>query len=430
LDPSVIFGAWWLNRQQERRHDELASTLRSLAPRVTPALYDWRESPAEKTDVDDYEEIEAASTEEALQLSSGALRRHPHSTLLLLQRASVLFDAGRGPEALGLWEDEAAHYARTTLKDSHANAMVQAAMSLMWLGRPNEALARADRALALNPSGTYGLQAHVVRAEALVALGSYDDALRALDSFERVREADGWTISVRVAALNGLGEESRAIEVAADWVASHPADAEAIGPAFAAALWSLISNRQADPTLIGSYRELFSTSDEVQAAVASWQMQAGLYGEALDTLESILDRNPRSSWAHLNRQYALAKLGRYQQSLEASERSLELAEADHAKAMALVNRGLALSRLGRKDDALEEYEAAMALEPEDPSVWYDRACVRCQLGRTAEALEDLRRAIELDPGRRESARHDADFDRLRQDQERAGAFEALLAGAG
>ncbi len=61
--------------------------------------------------------------------------------------------------------------------------------------------------------------------------------------------------------------------------------------------------------------------------------------------------------------------------------------------------------------------------PDQAYLFYNTACCESLAGETAAAIEHLRRAIEMWDGGREMARHDSDFDPVRDEP----AFQALLA---
>jgi tetratricopeptide (TPR) repeat protein len=83
----------------------------------------------------------------------------------------------------------------------------------------------------------------------------------------------------------------------------------------------------------------------------------------------------------------------------------------------LGNLGNAYSDLGDTKKAIEYYEQALKINPEDKSVWYNKACAHSSMNKKNEALVDLKRAVELDPSYRESAKCEKDFEKLWEDQD-------------
>jgi len=108
----------------------------------------------------------------------------------------------------------------------------------------------------------------------------------------------------------------------------------------------------------------------------------------------LLSIAPNWNLGHLAHAYALAAIGRHEESVEACETALGL-EADYAPAHhAIANQLLAL---GRTEAAWEHAERAIALKPETASYHATRASVARALGRGDEAMASLRQAVALDP---------------------------------
>lgn len=66
------------------------------------------------------------------------------------------------------------------------------------------------------------------------------------------------------------------------------------------------------------------------------------------------------------------------------------------------------ARLGKKDATLASVDKMMALAPNHPVNFYNRACMYCLLGDKANALADLKKAIGKNPGFKQSAGKDKD----------------------
>jgi tetratricopeptide (TPR) repeat protein len=78
---------------------------------------------------------------------------------------------------------------------------------------------------------------------------------------------------------------------------------------------------------------------------------------------------------------------------------IEVSGTDRAlKAEALLNRGMARQDVDDLAAALSDYTEAIALNPEYPALYVQRANVYQEMDEVALAIKDMTRAIELAPG--------------------------------
>ncbi len=119
-------------------------------------------------------------------------------------------------------------------------------------------------------------------------------------------------------------------------------------------------------------------------------------------------------------------LGQSENVRASSQRLLELAEnhlqRDPNDVRATYFRAGALAELGRKEESLECANRALVMEPDDPAVLYNVACVYITVGELDDATGFLERAVELGFSHLEWIEDDPDLDPLR-DQPR---FKVLL----
>jgi adenylate cyclase len=126
-------------------------------------------------------------------------------------------------------------------------------------------------------------------------------------------------------------------------------------------------------------------------------------------------------------------LGREQESKEAARRGVELAEREltaHPEDSRPAQLGAGvLVRLGEIDRAREWLARAVAIDPDDTNTQYNAACTYAQLGDIEVALDLLERTLpKLGPGGRNWAKHDSDFEPLRNHPRFQQLFDRLDKG--
>ncbi len=87
------------------------------------------------------------------------------------------------------------------------------------------------------------------------------------------------------------------------------------------------------------------------------------------------------------------------------------------------NRGLALRSLGRYDEAIEAFNRTLALRPDHPGTLYDHARLYSLWEKSDQALADLRDATEGDAKYKRMALRSQSFDNIRDDPR----FQELVA---
>ena len=123
-------------------------------------------------------------------------------------------------------------------------------------------------------------------------------------------------------------------------------------------------------------------------------------------------------------------LGREQESEEAARRGVNLAERElvaHPEDSRPAQLGAgALVRLGERDRAREWLARAVAIDPDDTNTQYNAACTYTQLGDIDTALDLLEQTLpKLGPGGRNWAKHDSDFEPLRNHPRFQQLFDRL-----
>jgi tetratricopeptide (TPR) repeat protein len=84
-----------------------------------------------------------------------------------------------------------------------------------------------------------------------------------------------------------------------------------------------------------------------------------------------------------------------------------------------------LYEVGKYVEAAAKGRELIEERPDQPYLYFNTACCESLAGQVADAIEHLRQAIDLWDGCREMAKHDSDFDAIRDEP----AFQALLGQA-
>jgi tetratricopeptide (TPR) repeat protein len=226
--------------------------------------------------------------------------------------------------------------------------------ALMALGRPAEALASYEGALALQPDSAAAFSAS---AAALRELGRHDEALARADA-AIVLHPTTEAYCHRGAALYDLGRLDDAVASFDQAIAFTPQCVEA-------------------------YNFRGMTLQRLQRLP-----------EALANFEHALLLRPRSAELHNNRGNLLRQLKRQAEALDSYDRAIAL---QPALAAAHNNRGLALQALGRWPEATASYQRALTLRADFAEGYNNLGTVQCELGEPAAALESCKRALELQP---------------------------------
>jgi tetratricopeptide (TPR) repeat protein len=116
--------------------------------------------------------------------------------------------------------------------------------------------------------------------------------------------------------------------------------------------------------------------------------------QAVDLLGRVVMARPNDPFAHTNYASALSLLGRFDESLQSSDRALQV-KPDHAEAHS--NRGAALQALGRLGEALQSLDRALQIKPDLVEAHSNRGNVLQALGRFDDALRSYECALQIKP---------------------------------
>jgi tetratricopeptide (TPR) repeat protein len=84
--------------------------------------------------------------------------------------------------------------------------------------------------------------------------------------------------------------------------------------------------------------------------------------------------------------------------------------------------GISYKQTKEYDEAIKYFKRQLEYAPEEPSPYYNIACVYAEQGKTRDALASLKKAVEAHPEFKDQARNDKDFDKIRSTKE----FMALI----
>lgn len=139
--------------------------------------------------------------------------------------------------------------------------------------------------------------------------------------------------------------------------------------------------------------------------------------KAIELYEKSSIANPEDYQAPLLVAQSYDDLGRHEEAAEARRRGIRLAEArlklypDDSRALYMGANGLVA--LGKCEQGLAWARQAEAMDPSEPMLLYNVACIQSLAGRTEEALGTLERAVQSGLKHRGWLEHDSNLDPLR-----------------
>ena len=183
-------------------------------------------------------------------------------------------------------------------------------------------------------------------------------------------------------------------------------------------------------SLGGDYEEAEKQFDEAQRLnprlyEASYfrgrnALSQGHFAKARDLFIKASEVRPDDFQAPTFVRQALLGLGATKEELEEATRGALGKIESHVSlnpddARALYLGGGMLLSVGEKDRGLEWARRALSIDPGDPLILYNVACVFSQAGEIEQSIRMLERAVEAGFGHRKWIEHDSDLDHLRKD---------------
>ena len=268
-------------------------------------------------------EVEAAKTyEKVLDAASQQLEKAnstEEQVEFWMHQGMLLQEQGKLEEAILAFDN-----ATALDPDSAFSWKVKGFMLASWMGRYDEGLAALNRSLEIDPAA----DVWEIKGRVLNELGRYDEAKEASETSQSLNRNFTRAWLVKGHALRELGRNQEALDAYSQAEGSYEEQ-----------LWAGIGFSQA----------YLNRSDE--AALA--------FNRSLNASEKSLEKDPKSAYAWFWKGEALRGLGRYQEALEAYNRSLEIGPEKAISSWR--GEGFALRALDRNTESDAAYAKARAL---------------------------------------------------------------------
>jgi tetratricopeptide (TPR) repeat protein len=279
-------------------------------------------------------------------------------------------------------------------------------LSLYYGGKYNEAIECYDKALEINPENA---DAYNNKGISLYYGGNYNEAIECYDKALEINPDYAQAYYNKGIILSYIGDNAGAIECYDKALEINPQNADAY------------------------YNKGLSLSS------------IGNNAEAIECYDKALEINPQNADAYYNKGLSLSTLKNYPEAIECYDKALEMqsdnVNALNKKAWDLVNHfparlqeaseiikkaigldpaninivhtyGYILDRLQTHKEAIIVYEHIMKQSPSFSNVWYDcaRAKIKLDDKNIQNCISYLQKAIELNPVYKEKAKHESDFE--------------------
>ncbi|KDB08112.1 glycosyl transferase family 9 [Burkholderia sp. lig30] len=320
--------------------------------------------------------------EDAEPLMRRSIERQP-VPLSLANYSAVLAGLGREQDALARLNEA------LSINPTHPRALFQRAGLLAQLGRHDDACANYDALLRQAPGFADG---YVRRAESHRALARLDDALADCDRALALAGRTFDALRARGLVLRDLGRYIDAVDSYGHALSITPGSADVLFLRGVAhldlheperALADFNTAIAASPAFVDA---LFNSSIALELL--------GRHDEALVRCDRVLAIDPHHVRSLANRGNAASHLGRHREAADSYARALDI-EPDNLGV--LCNHAHALMRIERHDDALDACDCALLTDPRYVPAWSTRAQVLLDLHRYDDALDDLEYVIDATP---------------------------------
>ena len=315
----------------------------------------------------------------ALRLFDSAAQLAPSAPEPVGNRSAALMELGRYEEAL------AAADKALRLRSDYAGAHFNRGNALRALGRPEEAIGAYTRALAL-PRGPG--QAHLNRGLALLSLGRFGAALNDFTETTRIAPRNAAGYIARAAALLRLGKFDEALAAVDAGLAIEPGNIEGLRLRF-----DLLYELDRDEDALAAAEALLKLhandtdglADKVRAL-----LKLGRAGEARTAADRLMALLPNHFQVHLIQAAALADFGEVDESLKALEKARELGApaGEYFR-----TRAAFLGTYGDPQDAMADFDRALGENVEQLPLYRNRANLRIAIGDWPGGWDDYEQRL-------------------------------------
>ncbi len=334
------------------------------------------------------------------------------------------------------------------INPENADAYNNKGISLYYSGKYNEAIECYDKALEIKPDYA---QAYYNKGIILSVNGHNSEAIEFYDKALEInpQNADAYYNKGIILSVNGYNSE--AIECYDKALEINPQNADAYYNNKGLSLYYSGKHMEA----IECYDKALEINSEFACAYNNKGLSLYYLGdnsEAIECYDKALEINPQNADAYYNKGLSLSILKNYPEAIECYDKALEIqsdnVNALNKKAWDLANHfpsrlqeasetikkavgldptninivhtyGYILDRLQTYKEAIIVYEHIMKQSPKFSNVWYDCARSKIKLdGKNIQnCISDLQKAIELNPVYREKAKHESDFEFIKNNPE-------------
>ena len=297
------------------------------------------------------------------------------------------------------------------------DAIVDAAEAEMEKGNDAQAIEMLDKAIEKNPSA---FELYHAKGRAHVGLKQYQKALDSYGEALRLNPTSAEVYNNRGMMLNAVGYPDEAL-----------ADAEnALKYASADRIKLSALNVRADAKrlkndldgAIKDYETILASNPTYHIELSASINVARAYGaqqknkEAIARLETLTTRYPDASVGYTNLAFRYAEIGNYEKAIALNDKiiAMELkptadrygqaellpnkrveSNSNTTVALAYNNKGYAQYKAGKLKDAITSINQSMALYPENPYAYRNRALVYLAQHNNAAACLDIAKSLEL-----------------------------------